>query len=365
MGPLAWTLLLAAVAAIAFVLFRRLSRQSGTAARPGGPSRLKEPYRDELTSLGLSSVRAASPVATPARPKATPSEAVPSESTAASSLADPSPTSDMEGPLAGTAIPALLRALATHARRPAALVRHDGSRFDVLCRTDDGPLATIAGSALDLEEPSTANAATLGGLSVLVGGRARAIPAGDHVVLVGLSAGLDEPVLDRFGRLIADLLPEADVEVAALEDGPAVEETNTADAPVPRAVIIGQEQDAAEADDRPLAFALVTLADAEEILTTQPPEVAAKATAALLDRLETADHVRRVEPFGDLLFGTFIDADADGAAAWCQTLSASDPPLFIGAVAPADGEPQAVRAAATSALRDAYDQQQARVVESK
>lgn len=258
----------------------------------------------------------------------------------------------------------LLRSLAAHARRPAAIVRHDGERFEVVARTDGGPLTTIAGSTFALDAPSTKDAAALGGLAALVGGRARAIPVGGHVVLVGLGADQDAKTLDQYGDLMAALAPSRTVqneEPADLEDDALAP---AEDAPVPRAVIIEQEQLAAESDGRPLAFALVTLADAEELLTQHAPEAVAAASAGLRDRLEDAEHVRRVEPFGDLLFGVFIARDPEGAAAWCQTLSASDPPLFIGAVAPASGEPQAVRDAAASALQDAYEQKRAGSVEA-
>ena len=395
LGPLAWTLLLVAIAAAAFVALRRRAGGGPARTRPDARPQPKEAYRDELTSLGLSSVRAASPVtarpvtaddgearpspqaarpvseaARPvseaARPSSRAAERAPAPKTAAAASAS--------GPFADTAVPLVLQALATHAGRPAAIVRHDGSRFEVVARTDDGPLTTIAGSALDLEGASTKNAAALGGLSVLVGGRARAVPAGDHVVLVGLGADqdLEDGVLDRFGDLVAALAPpgpegaaseagpEADSGAGLEDDPPALDDG----APVPRAVIIEREQAAARSQGRPLAFALVTLADAEEILTRHTAAEAAQASAALRDRLEDADHVRRVEPFGDLLFGAFVERDPEGAAAWCRDLSASDPPLFIGAVAPADGEPQAVRDAAASALRDAYDQQRTRIVEA-
>ena len=45
-------------------------------------------------------------------------------------------------------------------------------------------------------------------------------------------------------------------------------------------------------------------------------------------------------------------------------LASGDPPLFIGAVAPADGDPTGIGDAAAQALRDAYDQRRTRVVEA-
>ena len=181
------------------------------------------------------------------------------------------------------------------------------------------------------------------------------MPLGDRVVLVGGDAAH----ADRYLAVLDALT----LEPAAPEVGPAEVPDAPADAPVPRADIIAEEQAAARDAARPLAFALVTLADAEERLTAGTPEAVAVAEAALRDRLEVAEATRRVEPFGDLLFGAFLDLAPAGTADWCGTLAASDPPLFIGAVAPADGDPHAVRDAAAEALRDAYDQQRTRVVE--
>lgn len=362
MGLLGWILLLVAVAAVAYVLMRRSPGMGSAPPRQVSPP--KPALRDELTSLGLSSVRAAQPVT--ARPEPVEHRASRSAAPAPSATSPISavPSLTGKGPWAGDAMSLLLRSLAVHARRPAAVVRHDGARFEVVARTDGGPLTTIVGSAFALDAPSTKDAAALGGLAALVGGRARAVPAGDHVVLVGLGADKDESTLDRYGDLIAALSPSRTVKTDGRRDLEDDAVAPVGDAPVPRAVIIEQEQLAAQSEDRPLAFALVTLADAEEILTQHAPEDVAVASAKLRNRLEDADHVRRVEPFGDLLFGVFIARDPEGAAAWCQTLSASDPPLFIGAVAPANGEPQEVRDAAASALHDAYEQKRARVAEA-
>ena len=145
---------------------------------------------------------------------------------------------------------------------------------------------------------------------------------------------------------------------AAADDDDAFAATPVDDdvpADLPRNVILSGEMAAARAGKRPLAFALVTLADAKSVLSGDPAGVAA-AEAALEARLQAAPRVRRVEPFGDLLLGVFLDAEADQVGPWAKTLSAGDAPLFVGAVAPAAGQPDAVRAAATSALQQAYEQ---------
>ena len=123
--------------------------------------------------------------------------------------------------------------------------------------------------------------------------------------------------------------------------------------PPPRAVILNAEIDAARRDRRLLVFALVTLADAETVLRGGADDVV-RAEAALRERLSAAPAVRRVEPFGDLLFGAFLDAEGPEVGRWAERLSASGRPLLVGAV-PAVGAADAVRAAATDALQRAYE----------
>lgn len=125
--------------------------------------------------------------------------------------------------------------------------------------------------------------------------------------------------------------------------------------PLPRTVILTGEIAAARDARRPLAFALVTLAHAEALLDG-PAEAASAAEVDLAARLAAAPRVRRVEPFGPLLYGVFLDATSDQVSPWARSLSASGPALHVGAVAPAAGAPDAVRASATEALRDAYTQ---------
>ena len=125
--------------------------------------------------------------------------------------------------------------------------------------------------------------------------------------------------------------------------------------PPPRGVILNAEIAAARRDRRLLVFALVTVADAETVVRRGPDDVV-RAEAALRQRLSAAPAVRRVEPFGDLLFGVFLDAEGPEVVAWAERVSAAGPPLLVGAV-PASASADAVRATATAALQSAYERE--------
>ncbi len=120
-----------------------------------------------------------------------------------------------------------------------------------------------------------------------------------------------------------------------------------------RGIILMGEIDAARRDRRLLVFALVTLADAEAVIRAGDAGVV-RAEAALRQRLTAARAVRRVEPFGSLLFGVFLDAEGPEVVQWAERLSAQGHPLLVGAV-PAVGSEEAVRTAATDALQSAYE----------
>ena len=341
---------------------------------PAPPDTLGDP--DDLDRLGLSAARPATsrreaprvePVARQPEPwkSETPHEAArPRE-------AEPPGGVRMgeEAPWNGRSVPLLLGSLSAHARGPVAVVRREDDGYRIVARTDGGPLTRVRAAPLSLDGPTDLGAGALGGLAALVGGAARVTPLGDLLVLVGGDGTATDAYLDLLAVLTPTTVvarpPSTD---ARAETGPggspdeASPDAPVASGPVPRAVLIAEEQESARAAGQPLAFALVTLADAEERLTRDDPAGVAAAESSLRLRLEAADGVRRVEPFGDLLFGAFLERDPQGTAAWCDALSAADPPLFIGAVAPADGEPRAVRDAAAEALRDAYDRRGARIV---
>ncbi|WP_420456894.1 hypothetical protein [Rubrivirga sp.] len=372
MSLVGWFLLLVVLAAVgAYVARQRRPKlPAPTVPRVTGDG-------DDLSSLGLSAVRPRSAAAVtdpdgaplaeaPAR-RTVPPGATDAGPRPVSRSRDTGPTAAVPGtPWAEPAVSLLLASLAAHVGGRVAVVRHDGDRHLVEARTDGGALTAVAGRALDVDGERHLGSDALGGLAALVGGRARAVSAGRSTLLVGGDA--DDA--DAHLELLATLVPALDL--GAGDARPAVVTPIVAadlpapddEPPVPRATIIAQEQRAARAAERPLAFALVTLADAEERLTRHDPADVAGAEADLRDRLGAAPDVRRIEPFGALLFGVFLDLDPSGAATWCDRLASGEPPLFIGAVAPADGDPTSIRNAAAQALHDAYDQRRARVVEA-
>ena len=118
-----------------------------------------------------------------------------------------------------------------------------------------------------------------------------------------------------------------------------------------RTALLSAEIASSREADQPLAFALVTRADVESALASGDPEA---ATNALCAELRTHEAVRRAEPFGDLVVGVFLDADALAASRWTRTLIGHEPPLRLGLVAPADYDAAAVRADAESALAEAW-----------
>ncbi|PAP78331.1 hypothetical protein BSZ37_18845 [Rubrivirga marina] len=358
--------------------------------RPAGP-RAARPEEEARRPESVSAARPVSPrpaePASPApsagaRPVTLPTVPRGDEPARPKAATHPGPATRSGTPWADPAVAHLLASLAGHVGGGVAIVRHDGRQHLVEARTDGGSLVPVDGRRFDLDGDTWLASDALGGLAGAVGARARAIPVGDAVLLIGGDADAADPYFD----LLELVLPESALEPSrpasarasaeAPERAPEVDDVDEMDdfdlgdeeaaeaAPVPRATIIAEEQAEARDAERPLAFALVTLADAEERLTGHAPEAVARAEAELRERLETAPDVRRIEPFGDLLFGVFLALAPAGAAAWCDRLASGDPPLFIGAVAPADGDPTDVRNAAARALHDAYDQKRTRVVEA-
>lgn len=389
MSLVGWILLLLVVAAIGYVVFTRRR----AVRRPRNRVVLPEPTPadDDLATFGLSEVRVATKRETPlesARPVERPGEPAPKpvrETPERSERDEPRPVA--ASPRAASALPAAIRPGTglwdeddpSAAHLLASLAAHVGGTAAVL-RFDDGAyvVEALAGVDKSLPDPIGADDCPLHraqqdrvltvlpndlkGLRALgdpprAYARALAEPPAARTFLVVGTPEVDEDpeALARIDRY-ADLL-------ASITDLDTSDADTSADAPtVPRAAIIREEQEAAREADRPLAFALVTLADAEERLTEHTPEDVARAEADLHERLTDAPSVHRVEPFGDLLVGAFLDLTPEEMAEWCTELASSDPPLFIGAVAPAKGAPEAIRDAAAEALRDAYDQRRAQIV---
>jgi hypothetical protein len=396
-SPAGWLLLLAVVAAIGYVVWRR---QRPAARRP-----ITMPGGDDLSTLGLSEVRVRQ--GRPDGDEGPRSEAAPAGppragARPATAAARPRPPAPADGPRPRPAAPYVrpgsalwpeggraaalaLASLAEHAGGPAAvLVRDDeADAYTVEARAPAAgrPPEPVPAASCPLRRAPQDRALTrlqaddVDGIHAVVGTtgavytRALAAPPAAPAFLVVAAHGApDADLLDRYADLLAALTaldPESAAGPSAADLPAEAPAARPADEPVvPRAEIIREEQGAAGRVGRPLAFALVTLADAEALLEGDPAALA-EAEAALRDRLDAADGVRRVEPFGDLLFGAFLDLDPEGAAGWCDVLASGEPPLFIGAVAPADADPTAVRDAAAEALRDAYVKRRAQVVEAE
>ena len=369
MSTLGWLLLLLVAAAVAWVVLRgqRATPSPRSSAPPHPPA-----DREDLTSLGLSEVRPREPGAPSARepePVRAPAVDRPARTDDGAMVARPARSSSPGGAGASVAPDAvlwpndadparhLLASLAAYVGGAAGVLRYDvaagayvaeavaGARLPAPLPADRCPLhrAPQDGELTLLED-----AEGMGPFASAVYVRALAAPPAARAFLVVAPARDADGVLDAVGAF-ADLL-------ADLSDlrSPAT--------PPSRVAVIEGEQEAARAEGRPLAFALVTLAEAEDVLGREAPAEVAEAERRLRRRLDTDDAVRRTEPFGDILVGVFLDLEPDGVAAWCERTSAGSPALFIGAVAPVDGDAADVRDAAASALHDAYDQQRTQVV---
>lgn len=185
-------------------------------------------------------------------------------------------------------------------------------------------------------------------------------------------------LLERFAEL-ADLLLETDASgpdpaAHTPTDGhaePGADATSDRDAdasedeasPRPRREIIAEEMEAAEAASDDLSLVLVHLNRAESI-ARRGEEAVTSAERLFRARLEqfTPDH--RVERFGELTYGIFFRGGADAVEPWAadlETTMAQEEGELEGGVSvgvavwdAAREDPEALRADATEALREAY-----------
>ena len=184
---------------------------------------------------------------------------------------------------------------------------------------------------------------------------------------------VEEPaLLADFAALLAALLEAG--EGKAEDDGPdrdgadeteppRVEAAAETAAARPRREIIAEEMEHAQAHDRSLAFALVYLNRAEA-LADAGEEAVADAEAALERRLRSETPEGRVERFGELTYGVFLETDAAQAEAWAarvQDQLAQEAGALEGGVAigmallgERHHSPDALRSDATKALQAAY-----------
>ncbi|WP_103026603.1 GGDEF domain-containing protein [Salinibacter altiplanensis] len=133
------------------------------------------------------------------------------------------------------------------------------------------------------------------------------------------------------------------------------------DEPRPRRELIAEEMDAAQSASEPLALALVHLNRAESI-ARQGKEAVASAERLFQARLEQKAPNRRVERFGELTYGIFFRAKPDTVEPWISDFEAAmrqeegqlEGGASVGVAMWTDETPEALRTAATEALREAY-----------
>lgn len=165
-----------------------------------------------------------------------------------------------------------------------------------------------------------------------------------------------QALLVEFARLAGTLLdPGGRATAPAPEPQPH--------APRPRREIIADEMDAARAEKRPLALALVYLNRAEALADEGEARVA--TAERLLDtRLRQAAPESRVVRFGELTYGIFYDGAGPEVEAWGERLQREferetgmlEGGISVG-IAQMQGRhhtPDALRSDATDALREAY-----------
>lgn len=169
----------------------------------------------------------------------------------------------------------------------------------------------------------------------------------------GFNADPPRALIARYANLVTTLL-------ARSETPPDDESAPDAR---PRREIIDEEMEAARADDRPLALALVYLNRAEA-LGDEGEHAVSAAERTLRQRLEEAASEGRVERFGELTYGVFYPANGTEVEDWAMQLQSDldqergrlEGGVSIGVAVLSDRHdaPDALRADATEALREAY-----------
>lgn len=192
-------------------------------------------------------------------------------------------------------------------------------------------------------------------------------------------------LLEHFAETVALLLPTTDQTAPGRAGAADTEEhgneqrasdsTDAAadehDAPRPRREIIAEEMEAAQAASEDLALVLVHLNRAESI-ARRGEEAVTSAERLFRARLEQRAPNQRVERFGELTYGILFRNGADVVEPWVADLetsmAAEDGELEGGVsvgVAVWGGrteDPEALRAEATEALREAYETGTATIV---
>jgi len=147
--------------------------------------------------------------------------------------------------------------------------------------------------------------------------------------------------------------------------GPDADKTSDEDdVPRPRREIIAEEMEAARAAEEELALALVHLNRAESI-ARRGDEAVTSAEHLFQARLEQLMPNRRIDRFGELTYGIFFRNAADALEPQVAELEATmaqeegelEGGVSVGVAVwnESDEEPEALRAEATEALREAYE----------
>lgn len=179
-------------------------------------------------------------------------------------------------------------------------------------------------------------------------------------------------LLEHFAETV--VLVSAGEEASADEQGAAQAEEESRspaaeaagareDAPRPRREIIAEEMEAAAAASDDLALVLVHLNRAESI-ARRGKEAVDSAERLLQARLEQISPTHRVERFGELTYGIFFRGSPDAVQSWVADLEAEmaqeegelEGGVSVGVAvwSEPDEDPEALRAAATEALHEAY-----------
>lgn len=161
-------------------------------------------------------------------------------------------------------------------------------------------------------------------------------------------------LLAQFAGLLRSILDMIELGGALDESGTLVR---------PRREIIEEEMERVRSDGRDLMFALVHLNDAEQIAAGGRIAVAAAERALEAVLKKSTDE--RVERFGELTFGVFRDVDQADAEQWAKSLQArleSERGALKGGVSigiavfnERHETPELFREDATEALREAYE----------
>ena len=188
----------------------------------------------------------------------------------------------------------------------------------------------------------------------------------DTTASADLGTSRARTLLKRFTETVAllydlDRTPPAPSDASRASDSDAENKT-ASHAPRPRRELIAEEMHAVEATDTPLALALVHLNRAESI--ARRGEEAVSSTERLFEaRLDQMAPTQRIERFGELTYGVFFHEAPEGVESWVADLEAAmareqgelEGGVSVGVAVWSEETPEALRSAATTALRKAYE----------